>query len=82
MKKNTKSLISYFLLLTCTTTTARRIIPRDATQPSSYGGICNQTLTITNASAAANAAAERGVPYFLYDVLNEDYLPAEGPSMS
>jgi hypothetical protein len=80
MKNNTKSLIPYFLLLACTTATARRIIPRE---PSSYIDICDQDLTlITNASAASSAAAARGVPYFLYDVLNEDYIPAEGPSMS
>jgi hypothetical protein len=81
MKNNTKSLIPYFLLLACTTATARRIIPRE---PSSYIDICDQDLTgiITNTSDASSAAAARGVPYFLYDVLNKDYLPAEEPSMS
>lgn len=88
MKKNTGSVISYLLLLAFTTATAGRLIPRvpsatassGAAQPSSFNSLC-ATPILADAAAASSAAADRGVPYFLYESLNEGYIPADGPSM-
>ena len=49
-------------------------------QPTAYNTLC--PLPDYSTETAAQAAFDRGVPYFMWDVLTDDYLPNHGNSRS